>query len=253
MNWKEFFYLQRESKVAVTLLLILIVITLFFNAFNYSVNSSEIVLRHNDSIINEFKSITAQRRTTHSGNYVNSQQRPDSASSVNKPSTNANVENQRRFTNNNYVRIEKLSPGETISLNSSDTTEWKKIPGIGSSYSTRIVKYRTLLGGFINKNQLLEVYGIDSEMYSRISPYITEDPNFTKIKVNELEFNQLLRHPYLNYGQVQAIINLRDKKGNISSTNELSMLDEFTKDDISRLQPYLEFRKYLLNIADTPE
>src|SRR5690606_32795545 len=110
------------------------------------------------------------------------QQRPDSASSVNKPSTNANVENRRRFTNNNYIRIEKLSPGETISLNSSDTTEWKKIPGIGSSYSTRIVKYRTLLGGFINKNQLLEVYGIDSEMYSRISPYITEDPNFTKIK-----------------------------------------------------------------------
>ena len=78
-------------------------------------------------------------------------------------------------------------------------------------------------------------------MYSRISQYITEDTNFTKIKINELEFKDLLRHPYLNYGQVQTIINLRDKKGNITSINELSMLDEFTKDDISRLQPYLDF------------
>ncbi|NLD24410.1 MAG: helix-hairpin-helix domain-containing protein, partial [Bacteroidales bacterium] len=162
-------------------------------------------------------------------------------SSESKLSTNTDSENQRSFTRKNYVRIEKLSPGETISLNSTDTTEWKKIPGIGSSYSSRIVKYRALLGGFNSKVQLLEVYGINSEMYSRISQYITEDTNFTKIKINELEFKDLLRHPYLNYGQVQTIINLRDKKGNITSINELSMLDEFTKDDISRLQPYLDF------------
>lgn len=241
MNWKEFFYLQKGSKLSVILLLILIVITLFTNAFQSSINSSEIVLQHNDSIINEFKSITAQQRTTQSENWVNSQQRPKSTSSESKLSTNTDSENQRSFTRKNYVRIEKLSPGETISLNSTDTTEWKKIPGIGSSYSSRIVKYRALLGGFNSKVQLLEVYGIDSEMYSRISQYITEDTNFTKIKINELEFKDLLRHPYLNYGQVQTIINLRDKKGDITSINELSMLDEFTKDDISRLQPYLDF------------
>ncbi len=241
MNWKEFFYLQKGSKLSVILLLILIVITLFANAFQSSVNSSEIVVQHSDSIINEFKLIAAQRRTTQSENYVNSQQKPDTASSENKPITNTDVDNQRRFTNENYARIEKLSPGETISLNTSDTTEWKKVPGIGSSYSSRIVKYRALLGGFNSKVQLLEVYGIDSEMYSRISRYITEDSNFTKIKINELEFKDLLRHPYLNYSQVQAIVNLRDKKGNITSINELSMFDEFTNEDIERLKPYLEF------------
>ena len=242
MRWKEFLYLQRESKVAVILLLILIMLTLIFSTFVNSVNSSEIVLRQNDSIKNEFKSLSAQRLTVaQSEKHVNSQQSLDSKDSVSNRSINRDVVNQRKYTNDNYVRIVKLSEGETISLNSTDTTEWKKIPGIGSSYSSRIVKYRTLLGGFVCKDQLLEVYGIDSEMYARISPFIAEDTNWSKIKINKLEFKELLRHPYLNYNQVKVIMNLRDKKGNITSIDELSMLDEFSKDDISRLQPYLEF------------
>jgi DNA uptake protein ComE-like DNA-binding protein len=242
MSWKEFLYLQRGSKVAVILLLILIMLTLIFNAFINSVNSSDIVLQQNDSIINEFKSLSAQSKTvSQSEKYASSQHSLDSKDSENKRSINTDAEKQRKFTNENYVRIKKLSKGETISLNSTDTTEWKKIPGIGSSYSSRIVKYRTLLGGFVSKDQLLEVYGIESEMYAHISPYIVEDINWSKIKINVLEFKELLRHPYLNYSQVQVIMNLRDKKGNINSINELSMFDEFTKDDISRLQPYLEF------------
>ena len=242
MRWKEFLYLQRESKVAVILLLILIMLTLMFSTFVNSVNSSEIVLRQNDSIKNEFKSLSAQRLTVaQSEKHVNSQQSLDSKDSVSNRSINRDVVNQRKYTNDNYVRIVKLSEGETISLNSTDTTEWKKIPGIGSSYSSRIVKYRTLLGGFVYKDQLQEVYGIDSEMYARISPFIAEDTNWSKIKINKLEFKELLRHPYLNYNQVKVIMNLRDKKGNITSIDELSMLDEFSKDDISRLQPYLEF------------
>jgi len=40
---------------------------------------------------------------------------------------------------------------------------------------------------------------------------------------------------------VQAIVNLRRKKGDIVSINELAMLDEFTSEDIYRLEPYLEF------------
>lgn len=241
MNWKEFIYLQRRSKVAVATLLVFIILTLFIGKSCNSAHSSEITLQYNDSIINKFKSLAAQRRTTQSENWVNSQQSLDKIDSKNKPSTNADVQNQQQHRNEGYVRVQKLSLGETISLNSTDTTEWKKIPGIGSSYSSRIVKYRTLLGGFVSKEQLLEVYGIDPEMYSRISPYVAEDTNWSKIKINELEFKDLLRHPYLNYSQVQIIVNLRHKKGNITSTNELSMFDEFSNEDIERLKPYLEF------------
>ena len=117
----------------------------------------------------------------------------------------------------------------------------RKLPGIGSSYASRIVKYRELLGGYVSLEQLLEVYGMENELYSRIIPYISTDTNYRKIKVNELEFRELLRHPYLNYKQVQAIVSLRRRKGDIVSIGELSMLDEFTSADIDRLEPYLEF------------
>ena len=51
-----------------------------------------------------------------------------------------------------------------------------------------------------------------------------------------------MRHPYLNYKQVQAIMNLRRKKGEITTIRELAMLDEFTSEDIFRLEPYLSFQ-----------
>ena len=71
-----------------------------------------------------------------------------------------------------YPRVEKLSEGETISLNATDTAEWKRVPGIGTVYASRIVKYHERLGGFARKEQLLEVYGVDGELYARIAPYI---------------------------------------------------------------------------------
>ncbi|HBC37754.1 MAG TPA: hypothetical protein DC016_02580 [Porphyromonadaceae bacterium] len=97
------------------------------------------------------------------------------------------------------------------------------------------------MGGFVSVEQLREVYGIDNELFSRISPYIQADENFRKLRINELEFKELLRHPYLNYKQVRAIMNLRKKKGNIASIHELVMLDEFTSEDIFRIEPYLAF------------
>ena len=114
-------------------------------------------------------------------------------------------------------------------------------PGIGSNFASRIVKYRELLGGYTSPEQLLEVYGMDYERYNQIYPFLTIDADVTRINVNKLEFKELLRHPYLNYKQVQVIVNLRKKKGEIISLSQLAMLDEFTSDDINRLAPYLEF------------
>ena len=50
-----------------------------------------------------------------------------------------------------------------LDLNKSDSSEFIKIKGIGSVYSSRIIKYRSALGGYADKTQLKEVYGIDEE------------------------------------------------------------------------------------------
>ncbi len=166
-------------------------------------------------------------------------ERPQTVFDGASPGNRSEREDSDRYPR--YPRVEKLSEGETISLNSTDTTDWKKVPGIGTVYASRIVKYRERLGGFARKEQLLEVYGVDNELYVRIAPYIEAGGGWLKVAINRLEFKELLRHPYLSYKQVQAIVNLRNRKGRINSIQELGMLDEFTSDDIYRLEPYLEF------------
>ena len=99
-----------------------------------------------------------------------------------------------------------------IELNSADTSSLISVRGIGHVFSRRILKYRKLLGGFYKKNQLLEVYGIDSIAFSNIEKQITVDTALIeKININTAEFKQALKHPYLKYEDVKAIFGL--KKG----------------------------------------
>ena len=243
MRWKDFLYYQKGEKLAIILLLVLIVLTLIFNLMLSQRNSQAINFTQNDSLVKAFEEFQKNLIIQESASY----QDMDNEVSTNYERTERQSFSQSPSTENTrssytpFPKAEKLAAGETIPLNSIDTAEWKKVPGIGSSFASRIVKYQSLLGGFVSVDQLREVYGIDNEMFSRISPYVQEDENFKKIQVNKLEFKELLSHPYLNYKQVQAIMNLRKKKGNITSMNELAMLDEFTSDDIFRVEPYLEF------------
>ena len=51
-----------------------------------------------------------------------------------------------------------------MKINAADTTGFKSLKGIGSYYSSKIVKYRKALGGFTSVEQLKEVYGILPEV-----------------------------------------------------------------------------------------
>lgn len=244
MKWKDFLHYQRGSRLAVILLLILILLTMILNGVLRYGRRSELVITQNETLIHEFDSFrkTLKERDPPSQERSHYEGRAGYAteSKANREKAIPREEDESvGFTP--FPATEKLAAGETIRLNETDTTQWKKIPGIGSSYASRIVKYRELLGGYVRPEQLLEVYGMDNERYSRIVPYISTDTDYRRIKVNELEFRELLRHPYLNYKQVQSIVDLRRRKGNIVSIAELSMLDEFTTEDIDRLTPYLEF------------
>ena len=245
MRWKDFLYFHRGSRLAILLLLILIVLTLILQILLSNRRSSDIVLQQNDSLIRAFEQfrLSGQVDQSDGARFIDSTaKRERFASSGNEveAASDPAVKSSHRIYPVYPVTL-KLRPGETISLNETDTSRWKMIPGIGSSYAARIVGYRELLGGYVCKGQLLEVYGFSPELYARISAYISPDSLCRRLPVNRAEFRELLRHPYLNYEQVQAIVNLRRKKGDIQSIRELAMLDVFTEEDIKRLEPYLEF------------
>ncbi|SCM55326.1 putative protein {ECO:0000313/EMBL:CEA16961,1} [Petrimonas mucosa] len=243
MHWKDFLYYQKSEKIAVILLLILIVLMLCLNLILSQRNSRDIDLLQNDSLVKVFEEFQKSLNLREDLNDTGHNAVISGHDRKSRDRTDTRLLSRERIPERRILfrATEKLAAGETILLNSADTADWKRIPGIGSVFANRIVKYQNLLGGFVSVEQLREVYGIDDELFLRISPYIQADDNYSKLQINRMEFRELLKHPYLNYRQVQAIVNLRKKRGKIASINELAMLDEFTSEDIFRIEPYLEF------------
>ena len=59
-------------------------------------------------------------------------------------------------------------------INAADTLNFRTLKGIGEVLSSRIVKYRKLLGGFYSTHQLTEVYGVEPETVNTNIEYILE-------------------------------------------------------------------------------
>ena len=132
----------------------------------------------------------------------------------------------------------KLSAGQTVRANLADTALLQRVPGIGRGYAARIVRYRERLGGFSRVEQLLEVEGFPE---SALPYFELGDAKVRKLDVNRLSLNQLKAHPYINYFQARAIIDYRRLHGPLQDIRALSMMKEFTPEDIARLKDYLQF------------
>ncbi len=130
-----------------------------------------------------------------------------------------------------------------IEVNDADENLLMQLKGIGSVYSTRIVNYRNLLGGYVCTGQLRDVYGIDEELYLEIEPYVFADTaKIDRINLNTAEFGSLLRHPYLDYNQVSAIFSYRDSAGLFLSVCDLNLLERFSQEEVERVRPYLRVK-----------
>ena len=138
--------------------------------------------------------------------------------------------------------VAKEKPALYIDLNSADTTVLKQLRGIGSGYSRRIVKYRELLGGFSNKQQLNEVYGISDSLYHSLADQVyVQKQELRTVNVNVANFKTLNKHPYISYKQAGSILNTRSKKGKFRSPIDLLVVEGVDSALIQRLKPYITF------------
>lgn len=151
----------------------------------------------------------------------------------------------------NYINIpdgggytsNKLASGETIELNSADSAMLTKVHGIGPSFAQRIVEYRKRLGGFLNKEQLKEVYGIDDAKYHDIQAQLTLNPHtINKIDINHIDFEGLRKFPYLANKQTNAVIQYRTQHGNYRSINDMRNIVILDETILRKIEPYLSFR-----------
>lgn len=136
----------------------------------------------------------------------------------------------------------KFPEGTVVDLNRADSLTLQRVPGIGPTFARRIVKYRELLGGFREVGQLQEVYGITPERYAALSPWFRADTSLlVRRDLNQLSFKEMLRHPYIDYGQARALSNLIRRKGRVNNWDEVRLLDEFPETAIHKLDAYFGF------------
>lgn len=107
----------------------------------------------------------------------------------------------------------KMKSSEALELNIADSADLEALPLIGPKRASMIIKYRKILGGFVNKEQLLEVYSIDSAVYQVITDRVKVDPQLVQpIAINRIHADSLY-HPYLTRKQAGMIIRYRDNHG----------------------------------------
>ena len=119
-----------------------------------------------------------------------------------------------------YVKAFKYPEGTLVEVNSADTTELKKIPGIGSGIAGGIVRYRERLGGFYALSQLEEVKHVTPEL---LKWFKLENDSTRKLEINKASLDKLRAHPYLTFYQAKVIVEHRRKKGQIKSLSQLAL------------------------------
>jgi DNA uptake protein ComE-like DNA-binding protein len=128
-----------------------------------------------------------------------------------------------------------------IELNSADTFDLQQLRGIGSSFARRIVKYRERLGGFTDKSQLLEIWGMEPSRYGEISSNLTVNhDSIHRIDINTVTFKELLKHPYFPFNLTKAIMLYRKEHKQILVIEELKTMKEVNDSIYRKIKPYLK-------------
>jgi DNA uptake protein ComE-like DNA-binding protein len=153
----------------------------------------------------------------------------------NRNNQNTQKKDSSLFTLNSS--LPKLRFGETVDINTADTAELKKIPGIGSYYAKRIVELRQRRQAFVSPEELLTIRNFPETALT----YMTASQKFPEIFVNQWSQKQLADHPLLNYAQARDIIALRRTAGMVKAASDLAALPSLDAATLKRVTPFLRF------------
>jgi DNA uptake protein ComE-like DNA-binding protein len=146
-----------------------------------------------------------------------------------------------RWNDSAYRSRPAEKPLVIIELNAADTFDLQRLKGIGPGFAKRIVNYRERLGGYIEPQQILEVFGMDSSRYSGIRKYLTVNKDSVrKIDLNRITFKELMRHPYFPFELTKAIILYRKEHKKFGALEDLRELRMVNDSIFRKIEPYLK-------------
>jgi DNA uptake protein ComE-like DNA-binding protein len=131
-----------------------------------------------------------------------------------------------------------------LELNSTDSLRLRELNGIGPVFARRIIRYRDLLGGFYETEQLKEVYGLEAGLYEQVVRQVyTDTSRLRRMDLNRVDRVTLLRHPYLTPYQADAIAAYGEFRGEWRDVNEIRQHQLVPDSVFLRIRPYLEVGK----------
>jgi competence protein ComEA len=131
----------------------------------------------------------------------------------------------------------KIDP---IELNSATPEQLVLLNGIGESYASRIIKYREILGGYVAKEQLRQVYGLDSVLYEKIkNDVLVNSALVKKYNINTDSEEELAKYRRIGFKRAKVLVNYRNQHGKFSSIKDLLKTRVFSDSLLYLIEPYI--------------
>jgi len=129
---------------------------------------------------------------------------------------------------------------QKLELNTASVEDLENLKGIGPFFAKQIIKYRDQLGGFSEKEQILEVWKMTIETYDNLIPQIEiNKSNIKKLNINDITAEELKNHPYLNWSQANSIVKMRLQRTKFTNINEVKESKLIDVETFEKLIPYL--------------
>ena len=111
-----------------------------------------------------------------------------------------------------YRRLKPFIDIPLLDLNLADSAAFDALPGIGGWFASKMVEYRTRLGGYSYTEQLMDIWKFDQEKFDALADLVTVSPEYmTPYPLWTLPADSLRRHPYIrNYETARAIVMFRE-------------------------------------------
>jgi competence protein ComEA len=156
--------------------------------------------------------------------------------------TNDNASSNRSYSRpyskpkrsyNSKALYAPVAPPEPLSLNINDidSVSLERLPVFGPVLSGRTVKYRKLLGGFVDVRQLQEVYGFNDESFNDVAGWFKVDSeNVVQICIDTASWSQMRKHPYIGFDGARMIERYRrhHEINNLDDLREMPLMNDST-------------------------
>lgn len=150
--------------------------------------------------------------------------------------------------NNNYLYQFKQSNSNKETLGQTDINvasqeDLVKVFGVGAVTAQRILDFRERLGGFVDIQQLNDIWGIKSEAVTEIEKYfyVGESQQVKKLNINKANMKSISEFPYFNYALARDIVTYRTMNNGIAKIEDLTKINGFPIEKLKIIALYLEF------------